>query len=388
VRLLLDLSHLRAEGEAESGRLLRVLQLRQRALSAKAGGEGLLRLNRGVLYALGAAALFGASTPFAKLLLGEVSPLVLAAILYLGSGIGLAAWLALRPGSINLAGFGRSDWPWIAAAILAGGVAGPVLLMFGLARSDAASASLLLNLEAVLTAAIAWTVFRENVDRRVFAGMAAIVAGGILLSAGAAPRADGLVGAALVAAACLAWAIDNNLTRRVSGGDAATLACLKGLAAGAVNLALALAIGAPLPQAAAWIGAGLLGFLGYGVSLALFIVALRHLGTARTGAYFSVAPFFGAALALVLLGERPDAVFWVAGALMALGVWLHLSERHAHQHAHEALEHEHEHVHDAHHRHAHDFAWDGREPHAHRHQHAPLVHSHPHYPDLHHRHGH
>jgi drug/metabolite transporter (DMT)-like permease len=345
-------------------------------------------LNRGVLYALGASALFGASTPFAKLLLGEVSPLVLAAILYLGSGLGLAAWLALRPGTQRAAGFNASDWPWIAAAILAGGVAGPVLLMYGLALSDAASASLLLNLEAVLTAVIAWTVFRENVDRRVFAGMAAIVAGGVVLSAGAAPRAEGLLGAALVAAACLAWAIDNNLTRRVSGGDAATLACLKGLAAGAVNLALAVAVGAPLPAAAGWIGAGLLGFLGYGVSLTLFIVALRHLGAARTGAYFSVAPFFGAALALAMLGERPDAAFWAAAALMALGVWLHLSENHEHAHTHEKTEHEHEHVHDAHHQHVHDFAWDGREPHVHPHRHARLIHAHPHYPDLHHRHTH
>jgi drug/metabolite transporter (DMT)-like permease len=321
-------------------------------------------------------------------LLGEVSPLVLAAILYLGSGIGLAAWLALRPGDAKPARFAKGDWPWIAAAILAGGVAAPILLMYGLSHSDAASASLLLNLESVLTAAIAWTVFRENVDRRVLAGMAAIVAGGILLSAGAAPRPEGLLGTSLIAGACLAWAIDNNLTRRVSGGDAATLACLKGLAAGTVNLALALTIGAPMPQAAGWLAAGLLGFLGYGISLTLFIVALRHLGTARTGAYFSVAPFFGAGLALALLGERPDTTFWIAGALMALGVWLHLSERHAHPHAHEAMEHEHEHVHDAHHRHAHDFDWDGREPHAHRHRHEPMIHSHPHYPDLHHRHGH
>lgn len=345
-------------------------------------------MNRGVLYALGAAALFGASTPFAKLLLGEVSPLVLAATLYLGSGLGLAGWIALRPRQGTTTQFARGDWPWIAAAILAGGVAGPVLLMHGLALSDAASASLLLNLEAVLTAVIAWTVFRENVDRRVFAGMAAIVAGGVVLSAGAAPRTEGLLGAALVAAACLAWAIDNNLTRRVSGGDAATLACLKGLAAGTVNLALAIAVGAPLPAAAGWIGAGLLGFLGYGVSVTLFIVALRHLGTARTGAYFSVAPFFGVALALALLGERPDSAFWVAAALMALGVWLHLTERHEHAHAHDEVEHAHEHVHDAHHRHEHDFAWDGREPHVHPHRHEPLRHSHPHYPDLHHRHTH
>jgi len=348
-------------------------------------------MNRSVLYALGAAALFGASTPFAKLLLGEVSPWVLAAVLYLGSGLGLAAWIALRsrlPGRESGAPIPRADWPWIAAAIAAGGVAGPILLMQGLARTDASSASLLLNLEAVLTAAIAWTVFRENVDRRVFAGMAAIVAGGVLLSAGAAPQAGGFAGAVLVAVACLAWAIDNNLTRRVSGGDAATLACVKGLTAGAVNLALAWALGTPLPAASGWIAAGLLGFLGYGVSLVLFIVALRNLGTARTGAYFSVAPFFGAALAVAMLGERPGTAFWIAAGLMALGVWLHLSERHEHEHAHEALEHAHEHVHDAHHRHAHDFAWDGREPHVHPHRHDPLVHSHPHYPDLHHRHTH
>jgi drug/metabolite transporter (DMT)-like permease len=348
-------------------------------------------MNRGVIYALGAAALFGASTPFAKLLLGEVSPLPLAAILYLGSGFGLGAWVLLRtrlPGGEPVAPIPRPDWPWLAAAIAAGGVAGPILLMHGLARTDAASASLLLNLEAVLTAAIAWTVFRENVDRRVFAGMVAIIAGGVLLSTDAAPRAGGFLGALLVAAACLAWAIDNTLTRRVSGGDAATLACLKGLAAGTVNFALAWALGAPFPAASGWLGAGLLGFLGYGVSLVLYIVALRNLGTARTGAYFSVAPFFGALLAIAILGERPATAFWFAASLMALGVWLHLSERHEHRHAHEAQEHAHEHVHDAHHRHAHDFPWDGREPHVHSHRHAPLVHSHPHYPDLHHRHTH
>jgi len=386
--VLLRLPQLRRAPQAETRRLLRVLQLRQRALPAETAGAGLLRLNRGALCALGAAALFGASTPFAKILLGEVSPLVLAAILYLGSGLGLAGWIALRPRQVAATRFARGDWPWITSAILAGGVAGPVLLMHGLARIDAASASLLLNLEAVLTALIAWTVFRENVDRRIFAGMVAIVAGGALLSAGAAPRMEGVLGIMLVSGACLAWAIDNNLTRRVSGGDAATLAALKGLCAGGVNLALAVSIGQQWPAAASWLSAGLLGFLGYGVSLALFIVALRHLGTARTGAYFSVAPFFGAAIALTLLGERPGTEFWIAGALMALGVWLHLSERHEHDHAHTAMEHTHEHIHDAHHQHTHDFAWDGREPHVHRHQHEPLVHSHPHYPDLHHRHGH
>ena len=260
--------------------------------------------------------------------------------------------------------------------------------MYGLSLTDAGSAALLLNLEAALTAAIAWTAFRENVDRRVFLGLLAIVAGGVMLAWEQAPRAGSIAAPLLIAAACLAWALDNNLTRKVSGGDAVFIAALKGLSAGGVNLALAFAAGASLPGPGALAAAGLLGLLGYGVSLVLFILALRGLGTARTGAYFSVAPFFGAALALTLLGERPTEVFWIAAALMAAGVWLHVTERHEHRHAHAALEHSHEHVHDAHHRHAHDFPWHPREPHAHRHQHEPLVHSHPHYPDLHHRHPH
>jgi drug/metabolite transporter (DMT)-like permease len=291
---------------------------------------------RAIGYALASAALFGASTPLAKLLLGHVSPLLLAAILYLGSGLGLLAWLGLRRafGTHAPLALSRADLPWLAGAVGAGGVIAPVLLVLGLARTDGAAASLLLNLEAVLTAAIAWVAFRENVDRRVFLGMMAIVAGGLLLSWQEAPRAGGLAGPALIAAACLAWALDNNLTRRISGGDAATIACLKGIVAGSVNAALALGLGATLPPLGAAGAAGVVGFLGYGVSLVLFIVALRHLGTARTGAYFSVAPFFGAGLAILLLGERPGALFWVAAALMALGVRLHLTERHEHEHVH------------------------------------------------------
>jgi drug/metabolite transporter (DMT)-like permease len=339
-----------------------------------------------IAYALASAALFGASTPLAKLLLAELSPLLLAGLLYFGSGIGLAAWIGLR-GSRGILP-ARADWPWLAGAILAGGIAGPALLMHGLARTDAGSASLLLNLEAVLTASIAWLVFRENVDRRVFLGMAAIVAGGALLSWDQTPRGGGAAGPLLIAGACLAWAVDNNLTRRVSGGDAAGIACLKGLVAGAVNLGLAFAAGASFPSLFSIAAGGALGLAGYGLSLALFIVALRHLGTARTGAYFSVAPFFGAALAIGLLREEPAAAFWLAAALMALGVWLHATERHAHGHVHEPMEHNHPHTHDAHHRHAHDRSSDGRQPHAHAHRHGRLAHSHPHYPDLHHRHKH
>src|SRR5436190_1961687 len=344
-----------------------------------------------IALALCSAALFGASTPITKMLLNAIEPLVLASVLYLGSGIGLAGWLLVRrvfgraPAGSSLS---RTDYLWLAAAIAAGGVVAPVLLVFGLARTDGSSASLLLNLEAALTAVIAWVAFRENVDRRVFLGMTAIVAGGVLLSWHEAPRSGSATGSLLIAGACLGWAIDNNLTRRIAGGDAAVIACAKGVVAGSVNLALAFQLGATVPPGAALAAAALVGFVGYGVSLVLFIIALRHLGTARTGAYYSVAPFFGAALALALLGESTTPFFWIAAGLMALGVWLHASERHEHEHLHEPLEHSHSHVHDAHHRHEHEGTWDGREPHAHPHRHGRLTHSHPHYPDLHHRHGH
>ena len=337
-----------------------------------------------ILYALAAAALFGASTPLAKLLLGETSPLMLAGLLYLGSGIGLLFWLSFRRRA-QRPRLSNNDLPWLAGAIAAGGIAGPALLMYGLVRSDGATASLLLNLEGVFTAVIAWVVFRENVDRRVFIGMVAIVAGGVVLSWAGAP---GSKGAWLIAAACLAWAIDNNLTRRVAGADPVTIAGLKGLVAGSVNLALGLYQGATLPPGLVIASAAAVGLFGYGISLVLFVLALRHLGTARTGAYFSVAPFFGAAIALTVLGESASIAFWIAAGLMAAGVWLHLTERHEHVHVHQHLLHEHPHVHDEHHRHEHGFAWDGREPHSHEHEHGGLRHSHAHYPDLHHRHGH
>jgi drug/metabolite transporter (DMT)-like permease len=197
--------------------------------------------------------------------------------------------------------------------------------------------------------------------------------------------------ALLVLAACLAWAIDNNLTRKVALADATWIAMVKGLAAGTTNLVLALALGAawpPLPLVGA---AGLLGFFSYGVSLVLFVLGLRSLGTARTGAYFSVAPFFGALLAVLLLGDPVGWRFALAAGLMAAGVWLHLTEKHEHRHAHEAMEHSHEHVHgmgDEHHAHVHVPPVPAGTRHSHAHRHEPLVHSHPHYPDAHHRHGH
>lgn len=341
--------------------------------------------------ALSAALLFGASTPLAKLLVGNMPPLLLAGLLYLGSGLGLGALLLARcvraPGAIEQLRIPRSEWPWLAGAICFGGVIGPALLMWGLTNTDGATASLLLNVEGVLTALIAWLVFKENADRQIVLGMVCIVAGGLLLSW--EPGAKTLsIGAPLIVAACLAWAVDNNLTRKVSTHDAMLVACLKGLLAGACNTGLALANGAEWPGPATALGSLAVGFLGYGLSLTLFVVALRSLGTARTGAYFSVAPLFGVVISLLIWPQAPAALFWVAAGLMAIGVWVHVRERHEHEHTHETLWHAHRHRHDDHHRHAHDFPWDGQEPHLHPHRHEVLTHKHPHYPDIHHRHGH
>ena len=349
-------------------------------------------VNRSIAAALAAAALFGVSTPIAKRLVGDIDPLLLAGLLYAGSGTGLGIVVAVRRmlaarSRTKIVSLARADLPWLAAAIAVGGVAGPILLVFGLRAIPASSASLLLNFESALTALVAWFVFREHVAARTAVGMLCIAAGGIAL----AWPGDALstqAGALLIIGACACWALDNNLTRKVSAGDALAIACVKGLAAGAVNLLLAAALGAAWPANEAAAAAMLVGFFGYGVSLVLFIVALRGLGAGRTGAYFATAPFIGAAFALVTGTDIVTLPLTVAGGLMGLGVWLHVTERHDHWHQHEALVHEHRHVHDEHHRHAHDSGWDGSEPHTHRHAHAPLAHAHPHFPDIHHRHGH
>jgi drug/metabolite transporter (DMT)-like permease len=350
-------------------------------------------ISTGALTALASALLFGASTPLAKILVGTIDPWMLAALLYLGSGIGLAVLRAgLRLGRASAtpmeAPLRGAGWLWFGGAILAGGVIGPVLLMVGLTRTPAASASLLLNLEGVLTALLAWFVFRENFDRRIALGMIVIAAGAAVLSWQGTLSLDTLAGPLAIIGACLVWAIDNNLTRKVSLSDPLQIAMLKGLIAGSVNLVLALSLGASLPAAGVLLGAALVGLLGYGMSLVLFVIALRHLGTARTGAYYSTAPFVGALIAVVALGEPASIQLILAAGLMGVGVWLHLTERHEHDHEHAPIEHEHSHRHDEHHRHGHDADDPPGEPHTHRHVHIALRHRHPHYPDAHHRHGH
>ncbi len=342
----------------------------------------------GIPLALLSAALFGASTPIAKLLLGAIDPQMTAGLLYLGAGTGLAG-LRLTRAALREppeAPLRRADLPWLGLVILSGGLVAPVLLMSGLARSDASSASLLLNLEGLATMAIAWILFRENVDRRLLLGAFAILAGAALLSWGGSARLD--PGSVLIAGACLCWGIDNNLTRRLSAADPVQLAMLKGLVAGSVNIMLAWLHGDHLPRPELLGVAALVGFLGYGVSLALYVLALRHLGAARTAAYFSLAPFVGAVLAIVVLHEPVPAILVAAAALMGTGLWLHLTELHEHDHLHDETEHEHRHRHDEHHRHDHPPGLPPGEPHSHLHRHARMRHRHPHFPDLHHRHGH
>jgi len=345
-----------------------------------------------VISALASAALFGLSTPAAKLLVGSVHPAVLAGLLYCGAGIGIAVLRRAVPASLISrapeVALARSEFPWLAGAIAAGGVIGPVLLMTGLARTSAAAASLLLTLEGAATALMAWFVFHENFDRRIALGMACLLAGAAVLSWTGTPTLDSVIGPLAIVGACLAWGLDNNLTRKVSLADPLQIVELKGLIAGPFNLVLALLFGTEMPNISAVLVAGVVGFFGYGVSLALFVFALRHLGTARTGAYFSTAPFVGSIAAVIALGEPVTVQLLGAGALMALGVWLHLTEHHEHEHVHQPMAHAHPHVHDEHHRHAHDPLEPPGEPHTHAHEHKPLRHSHPHVPDMHHLHHH
>jgi drug/metabolite transporter (DMT)-like permease len=346
-----------------------------------------LSLQRHAGYALLAAALFGASTPLAKRLLGELSPLVLAGLLYLGSGVGLLALYLARQAFIPCGSLRGKDYAWLGGAILAGGVCAPVLLLWGLNSTSASATSLLLNFEGILTAILASLIFEEAVGKRIWwAAIVMMLAGSVLFYSPDAKVREFLPAAAILTA-CLLWALDNNLTRNISAADPVVLAMCKGFVAGCVNLGLAWMTSAPLPSMGNAIEAALIGLCSYGLSLVLFIVALRHLGSARTSAHFGAAPFFGAALSIVLLNEPLTAGFVLGLALMLLATCLILTEQHAHFHVHAVLIHEHMHRHDEHHDHEHA-GYEGPEPHSHVHAHKPLAHDHPHLPDLHHRHHH
>ena len=341
----------------------------------------------GVFEALAAACLFGAATPLASRLVGATSPQVLAGLLYLGSGLALWAsmwwWPARREAPLT-----RRELPALSGAILFGGGLGPVLLLVGLRTTPAASASLLLNLEVVFTALIAWLAFHEGFSPRVGIGLLLILAGGVLVSW--QPGDKGFTwGALAIAGACACWALDNNLTQLVSAKDPRQIATLKGVVAGSINLTIGLIVGGAVPSAGATAGAIAIGVFGYGVSLMFFVAALRALGSARTGAFFAVAPFAGVVVAIVVLRDPVPTLLFPAGVLMAVGVWIYIFERHSHAHTHDPMTHSHMHTHDdQHHEHQHEPGTATSEPHSHEHHHPELVHEHPHRPDIHHRHRH
>jgi drug/metabolite transporter (DMT)-like permease len=342
---------------------------------------------RGALFGLLAAALFGLSAPLAKRLLGETTPQVLAGLLYVGSGIGLSVVRIFRRPTSE-APLSKRDVPTLAVVAISGGVLGPLLMLIGLSRVSAVAGSLLLNLEGPFTMAIAVLVFREHLGR-----YGVIAAGCILLGAALLrfqPGAIGVdtVGMLAIAAACLCWAIDNNFTQRLSLRDPFAIVRIKSLTAGTFNLLLGLLLAGSLPRWPALVSALVLGAFSYGASVVLDAYALRLVGAAREAAYFATAPFVGALASLALLGERLELLDGAAMGLMALGVAALLRERHSHRHVHEVLDHSHQHVHDEHHHHPHGPNDPPGEPHSHEHHHDCMAHEHPHVPDAHHRHKH
>jgi len=341
--------------------------------------------------ALAAALFFGCIAPGTKLLITNLPPQSMAGIMYFSAGLGLLAVLLLK-GQLSsaLKQVQKTDLRWFAGATVFGGVLGPAFLTYGITRISGSTASLLLNLEAVSTSLIAWTIFKEHFEKKIAYGMVLIVLGCLALSLNSqvAAGVDTLSGFMLISLACLSWGIDNNVTRNISQLDPTLIATFKGLIAGGMNLILGYLLGEKLIWGPEIFQTGVLGFLGIGISLVAFITSLGHIGTARTGAIFSTAPFIGSLLSIVFLKESMTLPFGIALLLMAGGVWLHLSEDHGHEHAHEELAHSHEHIHDDHHQHAHSESDPEGEIHSHHHVHRPMTHKHPHFPDIHHQHRH
>jgi drug/metabolite transporter (DMT)-like permease len=343
----------------------------------------------GPLLALLSAALFGISPVFAKQLVGEISPLLLAGLLYLGSGLALTGRMAVageRP-IFQLLALKRASVLKLLGAVAAGGILAPLFLVYALKFATAFDVSLLLNLEPVATTLIAYLIFHEHVSGTVWFGKLLLLAGAAVLVFATGTATSISYGGLFVLAACVFWGIDNNLTRDVEDLSPTVLAGVKGLVAGSFNSILAvilsLATIGPRPLAASL----LLGALSYGVSLVLFVKALRALGAARTSTYFATGPFWGTLLSVLFLGENPSGPHWVAAWLMGLGILTLYRENHVHEHVHEEMTHSHRHRHDEHHQHSHE-GTEGPEPHVHAHTHRRLVHSHWHLPDIHHRHTH
>jgi drug/metabolite transporter (DMT)-like permease len=344
-----------------------------------------------IIQALIAALLFGASAPLAKLFLGEVEPILLAALLYLGSGLGLlGVKFFQKVGKKRVeseAQIKKPDYLWLAGAILAGGVAAPITLLFSLKNTPAATASLLLCFEGVATTLIAFFAFKESISRRAWWAIALIALASIILSTNLKAEWGFSLGSLGIIAACILWGIDNNFTRNISAKDPLMIVTIKGLGAGSFSLGMAIILGNKLPSWEIILGALLLGSLSYGASIVLFIGAMRGLGAARTSALFGTAPIAGIILSLLLFQEFPSWLFLIALPFMLIGTLFLVNEEHAHRHIHEMVLHEHSHSHDdGHHEHIHEGEF--AQKHSHVHEHAEFTHTHHHMPDTHHRHSH
>lgn len=347
-----------------------------------------------LLYAIGSALLFGASPPFAKHLVNDIPPVALAGFLYIGAFCGLTLYIIARKifagrrtEEQKAVALGKKDLPWLLGAVLFGGVIAPITLMFGLTMVSGFAASLLLNLEGIATAVIAIVLFREHAGRQIWLALVCMTCAGVFLTWESETNSFNLVGPLLVVIAMLGWGVDNNLTRHISDKDPIQIALIKGLVAGAISLSLVAFSGAALFFDTSVLYALVLGAFSYGLSLVFFIKALEGLGSSRTGAFFSFAPFVGALISLVVFLESTEWVMIPAAVFMVGGVLLLLWEEHSHEHRHETVAHAHMHQHDDDH-HGHEHPNDAEGKHVHEHRHEEVVHSHVHWPDTHHRHSH
>jgi drug/metabolite transporter (DMT)-like permease len=343
----------------------------------------------GLHTALLSAILFGVSPVACKAIVGDMPAALLAGLLYLGSGVGLAGVIFWQTTPVLAAFQTLSFRQWVnfIGAIVAGGVAAPLFLAYGIRTGTATEVSLLLNFEAVTTTLLAWIIFHEHVGFRVWVGKLLIIAASALVVLAGKEGISLSVPGLSVLAACLFWGVDNNLTREIESLPAIVLASVKGLSAGVFNVLLSLVVSNGSASALQISGALVIGALSYGASLVLFIHALRQIGTARTSTWFAAGPFIGTLLSVLLLGERPPVEYWLAALIMLSGMFFLYGETHRHPHTHDAIAHGHKHIHDEHHQHEHEDG-NGNEPHEHHHSHRVITHSHVHWPDIHHRHSH
>ncbi len=344
-----------------------------------------------LLYILISASLFGLSAPLAKILVEDIEPIVLAGLLYLGAFLGLSLLTLAR----NITGWSeektrsleRSDIPWLAGAIVTGGVLGPITLMMGLKLISGFVTSLLLNLEGLATGLIAVLFFKEDPGKRIWLALVAMTIAGILLNWNPQQGSFNVIGPLLIVFAMICWGIDNNLTRNISQKNPIHIAAIKGIVAGSASISIAIVLGNNIDMSISIIFALIVGAFSYGVSLVLFIKALEGLGSFRTGMFFSIGPFIGAVASLLLFNDQIELVMIPAVILMVAGVYFVITEKHSHEHDHAELHHSHYHTHnDSHHNHEHDE--DIKGGHIHDHSHEDLYHSHLHWPDSHHRHDH